>query len=1115
MLTCVPLILRRPVRNSYFRAVYLLLLLFTTLHLGGQTGNGRLRGTVNDPQQRVVPGASVQLVDEQTQSVLQTKSNGSGEFTFPQVPLGRYSLKVVVSGFEGFQQTGIQVTADQNLTLPVVLALGTSSETVTVSEAGSLVDTQTGTLKSTIDGKSIEDLPLNGRDVRSLIALSQGVAATGPTFDSNIQSSTLPGTPVFSVNGNRSNAINYLLDGIDNNDSYTNVAGPFPDPDALAEFSVQVSNFDAEYGRNAGAIVNAITRSGSNRLHGSLFEFTRNSTFGLDAIDSISKYNGGTVPINHFNQFGGSIGGPVIFPHLYNGHDRTFFFGSFQETVQHGASQVAQAYTPTAEERTGNLQALGVTIKNPATGAPFLGNTIPTQSLDPAALQFLRSYQPLPNAATTAQPNLFTFRQPNTNSQGQLTLRGDQSLPAGNKLALTFYRYGYTQGELGPLPGNINYARAGFTGVAYHASLGLTTVFSPRVVNLLSVGYSHLFTHPGAPPANYPTSQTLGLKVYSVAPNPLDFSISGFTGAAGVGGNGLPNNRNNFPVTDALSLQLGHHSLKFGGGADYQQQHWVYNQAFPNYYFSGQYTGAGLGDFLLGLPDYLVEANTQILDTRFTEWFAFAQDNWKVGNRLSLDLGVRWEPFIPPHFNPKYNPIGVFSAAAFASGQHSVRFPNAPAGYLFGGDKGVPSGGIPAVYNNFSPRVGFAYDLSGKQTTVIRAAYGLFYDQPKAIDYNRFTNNQPFNIYQVLYNTPANPYSWRDPYQGGTDPVAAFAAQANNPPTNSQFSLPIQGQTAFFGFHSPYVQQWNLTFEQQLPLQTLFRVTYVGNKGTHLQWTRDANAPVRQAGPSSTWASTQARRPYNPGFGYITGLFWDGYNEYQGVQVSLEHRFNHGLSTTVNFNHSRDFDSNSDGQEYIATGIQNPYNLRQEYGPSDLDIPNNFVASFVYDLPIPSTGHRLADLFVRGYQVNGIISVHSAPPFSVYSTIDNELTTQGYQRDKLIGNPKVNNRGPNLPFSTYYNAAAYDQTYTPDNDTNISGRNSLRGPGYADFDLSAFKNLKLEKAELQLRLETFNTFNHPNLGINGQTQYFSSPSFGKLTTDSGGRTLQFGAHLTY
>ena len=1082
--------------------------------LKAQTGNGRVRGTVDDPQKRVVVGAPVVLTNEQTGARFTTKTAASGDFVFPQVPLGTYDLSVEVTGFKAFEQRQIKLTADQNLTIPVDLSLSSSAETVTVSEAGTLADTQTGTLKTVIDQKSIEDLPLAGRDVRNLIALSQGVAATGPTFDSNIQSSSLPGTPVFSVNGNRANAINYLLDGIDNNDSYTNIAGPYPDPDALAQFSVQVSNFDAEYGRNAGAIVNAITKSGTNKFHGSAYEFMRNSTFGLDALDSISKYQGGTIPINHFNQFGGSIGGPVTIPHLYSGKDRTFFFGSYQQTVQHSASQVAQETVPTAAERMGNLAALGVTITNPVTHVVYAGGQITPSDLDPAAVNFLNTYEPLPNTQFAGQPNLYTFRQPYASNAGQLTARGDQNLPRDNKLAMTFYRYNFDTGELPLQPGNLGYARAGYTGVAYHASIALTTVLSPRAVNLLSYGYSHLHTHPGAPPPGYPTSQTLGLKVYSVAPNPLDFSIAGFTGAAGEGGNGLPNNRNNFPLTDALSLQFGRHSVKVGGGLNRQQEHWIYNQAFPNFYFSGQYSGSGLSDFLLGYPYYLVEANTQILDTRFTDWHAFAQDNWKISDRLTLDVGVRWEPFIPPHF-VKYNPIGVFRPSSVGTSQHSTVFPNAPAGYYFGGDAGVPAGGTGSVYTNFSPRVGFAYDLTGKQKTVIRGAYGLFVDQPKAIDYNRFTNNQPFNIYQVLYNDPNNLYNWRDPYKGGVDPVAAFASQANNPGPNAQFSLPIQGQTAFFNFHMPYVQQWNLTLEQQLPTETLLRITYLGNKGTHLQWTRDANAPVRQAGPSANWASTQARRPYNPGFGYITGLFWDGYNEYQGIQVSIEHRFHKGLSTTLNFNHSRDFDSNSDGQEYIATGIQDPYNLRAEYGPSDLDIPNNFVGSFVYDLPIPSTGHKVLDLFVRGYQVNGIVSVHSAPPFSIYSTADNELTTEGYQRDKMIGNPNIANRGPKLPYSTYFNVNAFTQNYTPDNDSNISGRNSLRGPGYADFDMSAFKNLNFEHTQLQLRLETFNTFNHPNLGINGQAQYFSSPAFGKLTRDSGGRTLQFGAHLNF
>ena len=1105
-----------PIPSSRSIAAFLLPLLLCG-PLAAQTGNGRIRGTVDDTAKRLVPGARVVLTNEQTGATQATTTTSAGEFTFPQVPLGQYNLKVNMSGFQNFQQNGIKVTADQNLTLPVDLALGSSTETVTVSESGTQVDTQTGTIKSIIDQKSIQDLPLIDRDPRELIALSQGVVETASTFNSNNQSSTIPGAPSFSVNGGRGNSVNFLLDGADNNDPYTNVANPYPDPDALSQFSVQVSNFDSEYGRNSGAIVNAITKSGTNKLHGSIYEFTRNTTFGLDAADWFSAHNAKPIAFLQQHQFGGSIGGPVVIPHLYNGHDKTFFFGSYQRTLTHTASNNVQLTVPNEAQRGGNLSGIpGIAITDPSTGLPFPGNVIPQKQLDAASQQFIKAYLPLPNTASDLNPNLYTFRQPNTADQGQLTLRGDQALPHGNQLALRYFRFDYDQSSLSPQPGNLAYASAGFTGIVHNAVVNLTTVVTPHLVNLASLGYMHEHTHPAAPPAGYPTSQTLGLKVYSVPPNPLYFSIAGWTGATAVY-QGLPNTRNNFPFSDTMSYQFRRHSLKFGGQVVRQQQFWEYNQAFPNFSFTGDISGNGLADFLLGYPQNFVEANTQVLNTRFTGWAVFAQDNWKVSDRLSLDLGVRWEPWIPPHFVGRYNQIDVFRPEDVASGQRSAVFPNAPPGLFFAGDRGVPAGGVGATYGNVSPRIGFAYDLTGRQKTVIRGAYGYFIDQPKSINYNRFTNGQPFNFFQQLFNTKTSPYAWEDPYRGGVDPVQQFAEQANNPGKDAQFSSGIQGELAYVNFHMPYVQQWNLTVERQLPLDTLFRVTYAGQKGTHLQWTRDANAPQRQAGPSADWASPDARRPYAPYYSFINGLFWDGYSGYEGIQVSLEHRFSHGLSTVLNYSHARTFDSNSDGQEFIATGTQDPYNLRQEYGPSDFDIPNNFVGSVVYDLPIPSTHNHVADLFVRGWQLNGIVSIHSAQPFSVYSVYDNELNTQNYQRSKLIGDPHLSNsRSEAERVKMYFNPAAYLSTpYTPDDDTNISGRNSLRGPGYRNADISAFKVFNFERAQVQFRVLATNAFNNPSLGINGQSQYPSSAVFGQLSTAKDGRHLQFGVHINF
>ncbi len=542
------------------------------------------------------------LKSEQTGFVTTVTSTGQGDYTLPQVEPGKYDLSVTMPGFGGFVHKGIVLNAGQNLTLPVTLNVGGTSAEVTVQSEGTQVDTQTGVLKATIDEKSIVDLPTNNRQPLELVALQQGVIETTATFNSDAQSSTVPGTPFFVVNGSRADAVNYLLDGIDNNDPYTNVASAFPDADALAELNVQVSNFDAEYGRNSGAIVNGITKQGTDTLHGSLYWFIRDTTLGLDANDWFSKYNHAKLGFQIQNQFGGSIGGPVVIPHLYNGHNKTFFFGSYQETIAHSASNNTNITVPNAAERMGNLADLKTTVYNPLTGVPFQGDTIPTGLLDPAAQQFLNTYVPLPNNPTAANPDQYTFRRPSITSNGQLTLRGDQMLPKQNRLEMRFYRFNYNDGELLPQPGNLAYAAAGNLGQVDNAALILTTTITPHLVNLISYGYAHTFTHPGAPPAGFPTPATLGLNVFAVAPDSLDFSINGFTGASGAGSNGLPNNRNNFPLAETVNYQFGRHSLAFGGQITRQQVNYVYNSTYPIFSFTGSNSGSALGDFLLGYP---------------------------------------------------------------------------------------------------------------------------------------------------------------------------------------------------------------------------------------------------------------------------------------------------------------------------------------------------------------------------------------------------------------------------------------------------------------------------------------------------------------------------------
>jgi outer membrane receptor protein involved in Fe transport len=1115
-----------------------------SLSLLAQVGNARIRGTVTDPQGDVIPHAKVVLTNERTAVKTNTTSDRLGEFVFPEVPLGKYDLRVDAPGFKAFQQLGVTVVADQQLTLNAPLSLGEATETVSVNGEGSQVDTLTGTIKNNIDEKSIEDLPLASRDVRQLVALSQGVIAVGPTFNSNIQSSTLPGTPDFTFNGGRENTVNYLLDGVDNNDPYTNVPAPYPDPDALAQFSVQTSNFDAEYGRNSGGIVNAITKSGTNKLHGSAYEFIRDSTLGLDARDWGTNHAKPYAPepflLQH--QFGGSVGGPLVLPHVYNGRDKSFWFVADQQTIIHTKGAFASETIPTPAQR-GAQTANGCSgadlsyflpsnlpnhpadnrsfvVKNPVTGVPFLNNCIPSSMLDKAAQQFLSTYVPAaPNSTDPSQPNAYNFpTAPNDTNQNQLTVRGDQKLPRGNQLTLRYYRFNFDQGTASALPNNIAYATAGFAGVVHNAAVELTTTFSPHLVNLAFVGYSHIFSFPGAPPGGYPSSHSLGLNVFSIAPNPLDFGITGWTGAGGTGAGSLPNDRNSFPVGDTLNYQFGKHSLKFGGQVERVQQYYDYNAAYPNYSFTGTFSGSGLSDFLLGDFYQLYEASPEILNTRFTSWAVFAQDNWKVNDRLALDLGLRWEPWIPPHFVGPFNPVSEISPAAFAAGRRSTVFPNAPPGLLFAGDEGMPNGGTNADYRNFSPRVGFSYDLMGDQKTVVRGAYGIFYDQPKDDLYNRFLNGEPFNFTEFLTNSTPNLLNWQNPYNGQPDPMQTFVQKGSNIGPSATFSTDLAGELSFESFHMPYIQQWNFTIERQLPFNSVGRITYVGSKGTHLEWTRDANTPVNVPGIISTGANAEARRPMAPYYSYVNGLYWDGWSNYNGLQLSFEHHFSRGLSAIVNYEHSKAMDSNSDSMEFISHGIQNPYNLPGEYGPAEYDVPNNFVASFVYVLPIPSTHNRVLDQVVRGWQVNGIASIHSETPYSIFIGEDNMANTENYQRAKLTGiSPYLpGGRTAEQKRVAWYNVAAYTDQYGPYTATNISGRDSgVRGPAYSNLDASAFKNFTIEGVTTQFRVQAFNALNNPSLGIDPGSQYPGSSVFGQLSTYKGGRIVEFGVHAEF
>jgi hypothetical protein len=1073
-----------------------------------QVGTARIRGVVTDPSGAVVPGAAVSVKNTQTATVFSTRSNRDGEFSFDYLPIGAYDLIVQARGFKEYVQSGMVLVGDQNLTVNVRLQVGSTAQQVTVRAPAATVNTQTGTIRATIGRAQIVDLPLNGRNPLELVALSAGTFETGG--GSNNQSSTLPGESFFSVNGQRTNTVNFELNGNDSNDPYTNVAAPVPEPDALAEFSVQTSNFDAEYGRNSGAIVNAITKSGTNQFHGSAFEFLRNG-----AADARNFFSPTADTLNR-NQFGGTFGGPVVIPHLYNGKDKTWFFFSYEGTREHSASSSGFLVLPTAAEAAGDFSALSIPVIDPQTGQPFPGNIIPKNDIDPYATKTLGLiYPPLGSAPPGAPTNTLQTTEahyvlPVHDLDDQFLARVDQNLSQAEHLTLSNFYWRYNLPVVASPDGLYPASVEGLYGMNNNTEATLTSSLRPNLVNLLTAGFNRVYSDQTLPP--YVSSRQLDLDVFSQPPDPMTLNIAGLSGVSFQPP--VPNTRNTYTLQDAATLAIGHHMIKWGGEMQRIQQFWTFNNAFPNYDFNGFYTGVGLADFLLGKPFFLYEGGYQAMNTRFTGWNLFAEDNYKLTRRLTLDLGLRWEPWIAPHYIG-VNKIAEFSPADAAAGIHSRVYLNAPPGILYYGDPGVPKGGAASAWLNFAPRAGFAYDLRGNGKTVVRGAYGIFYDQPKDDMWNHANDNPPFGGVAYLQAGINAPYSYENPFNGRPNPVEGIF----NPTPLSPFpSPPINGLFYFSNFNMPMIQQWNLTLDRTLPGGFVASASYVGSHGTHLIWARDADPPVWTS--NANQSNIQARRPYNPILGYTNTVFTDSYSNYNALQLGLERSFSKGLALTANYTYERSMDLNSDSVETIFFNPVDPYRLNLDYGPSDFNLPNNFIASLVWQLPVPRLENKFLDGALRGWQINGIFSARSGPPFTIYSYQSVFPTGLNFQRPIQVlpdaylcrncaTNEMINgylnpaafaNPNPNLPYPQIYN--------------DVVGRNSLMAPGYKDADVSLFRVLNIkERAQVQLRAEAFNVFNTVNFG--GPHPYFVDSLFGKITSAASPRILQAGVRITF
>jgi hypothetical protein len=1075
-----------------------LLALFSAL-LAAQ-GSGVIFGNVTDSSGAGVPNTSITITNENTQITGNVKSNEQGYYLFPDLRAGTYRISAEAPGFRTTEKRDLLLQVDQRARVDLTMQVGEVREVVAVEGAVTNVDTFSSTVKDVVDSDRMAELPLNGRNALSLQALlpgsiqmGQGSAASFIALNTNL---------VFSVNGARPSESAYTLDGGLNMDTYNNVPAAFPDPDSLQEFSMLQNSYSAVYGRNVGVVVNMITKSGSNNLHGGLYEFLRNDFF--DARNFFSA----TTNLLKRNQFGGSIGGPVILP-KYNGKDRTFFFVSTEVTRQVQGATTSNVIVPTALERTGDFSqsfvrgklvtvapANTVTAANPI-GTPFPGNKIPASLLDPVAVNFANAFLPLPN-----QPgNILSFNPKLPTNEAQVTAKLDHSFSNADKIS---FRY-FWDDSFTELNAGLPQMNSGNDWPTHNGTINETHIFTPSLVNAATVTIARNTFIRGPLVTNPANWAVLGCKsCVSLAPPsvPTDWAIAISNGV----GLRVPTNffsyMMNYQFIDTVSWTKNSHLLQFGGDlAKLRRNGREYYQVTPQYSVTGTLTGNsgyGYADFFEGAMNSVYQ-NSPLTSYQY-KWtpFLYFQDDWRATKKLTLNLGARWEPYITTRDALNHD-------VAFRPGQQSTVYPLAPPGLVFPGDQGIEKGVSPNRYALFSPRFGFAYDPFGDGKTSIRGGYGIFRNALRLVALNGNALDQPFSYGLTTFNVPIS-----DPYVNNPAPLRLLqtyqaAGNANGSKTQV-FYPPLAVVSIDQGFTSAYTQQWNFNVQREVWNKIVITAGYLGTKGTHLPITEQINPAVYIPGQSTT-ANVNARRIYQ-GYQGISSIIAGGNSTYHSLQVNWNRRFGNGFTILGSYVYSKAIDlvviDNSQASD--------PFNWSKDKGPADFDVKSRFVTSFIYDLPYKGSNTFTKAVF-GNWRVNGILTLQTGTPFSVGAGVDRSLAGVGSDHADVNGPVAVyNDRSRSSKITQFFDTSVWS---LPALGTfGNSGRNIIHGPGTENLDASLFKMIPLSEGKrFELRWEAFNSLNRPNFqNPNSSSQ---SSAFGRLVSAQPGRIMQIAAKFYF
>ena len=1056
---------------------------------------GQINGVVTDNTGAVVPGVTVKAQEVATGLSRDTVSGVDGRYTFTSLRPTTYDITAELQGFRTVQRKGLLLQANENLTVNFAIEVGALSETVTVSGESPTVDVTSSVLSEVVDQKRIVELPLNGRDAAKLSTLVAGMVLTAVDQESG---KTIPGALRLSTNGTEARQVSFRLDGTSHTDPYFQQNQPFPFPDALQEFSIQTSNYSAAQGNSAGAVVNAITRSGTNDFHGGGFGYLRDRTFNARNFFSPEK------DFLKRRQEGGFFGGPIQ-------RNRTFFFVGYQNTDLQNVGTTKTATVPTAEQRAGNFGS--TVVRDPLTGLPFANNQIPVSRFDPAAVNVLK-YMPIPGADGRILIPRTVGQQDN-----QLVLKGDHRLTQNDQLSVRYFfdnfhnNPTYTEGNL------LSYSNPTLAAGTRMQNIvgGWTKTFSSALLNEARIGYNHTFSR-RFPPGAVPSMQDLGVRlpIYPTLPSISEINANNFFNI----GDNLEASfyRPGIEFSDRITWNKGKHNLQFGG--ELQRYTVEIRNQFRragHFMFAGSpTTGTGntLADFLLGQLSQFDQGTGEYKDYLANYGSLFAQDDFRINNRLTLNLGARLESTPPWH--EKNGRIEVFSLADYQNNVHSTVFPLAPRGETFRGDPGVPEDGTEASVYNFGPRVGFAWDITGDGKTSLRGGGGAFYDQHRDGESgNGAVNAAPWNL-RLSVVRPTGPFS--DPYRGRND--FALITDSTIGTQQALFPRPVLIETLDQKYKTPVTYNFNLTLEREVAQGIMARAAYVGSRNRNGRFTVSLNPAIATIAGATT-GNTDARRQFAAdGIGIVNLQVQDRQSNYNGLQLALTKRYSHGFQISSNYTLSKvvgDFA----GERQLTGGEIIPYFMYQDpalmWGPLDQDHRHRFTTSWVMDLP----GQNLSGpirFALGGWQWSGVMQYQTGRPYTVTSGTDNSLDGIGNDRAKLTGaDPNAVPTTPCLNCVWSFNPAAFAI-----NDLGTFGnvgKGAYYGPSLHSWDMGLSKNFRFNSSSyVQARVEFFNIFNQVNLDV-PNTAVNNQATLGRITrTDPGSgdpRILQFGLKFVF